>query len=71
MARVLEDDDWRQSLRTGVMAVARPYTWDRCAAETLHVYRSVCGVAEAEPVVYRPTSPRGMRYCGERGASAP
>jgi alpha-1,3-rhamnosyl/mannosyltransferase len=49
MIRVIEDDDWWHSLRTGVMAVARPYTWDRCAADTLRVYRSICGVAEVQP----------------------
>ena len=27
MVRVLSDEDWRQSLRVGVMAMARPYTW--------------------------------------------
>jgi alpha-1,3-rhamnosyl/mannosyltransferase len=41
--RVVTDDDWWNSLRDGVEAVARPYTWERCAAETLRVYRSVCG----------------------------
>jgi hypothetical protein len=28
-----------------VAAVALPYTWDRCAAETLRVYRMLCGIA--------------------------
>ena len=40
MARVVEDDDWWRSLRQGVEETARPYTWDRCAADTLRVYRS-------------------------------
>jgi glycosyltransferase involved in cell wall biosynthesis len=48
MARVLEDDDWRQTLCRGVTDVARPYTWDRCAAETLRVYRRLCGEREAD-----------------------
>lgn len=43
LERVLRDDDWWRGLRAGVEAVARPYTWERCAAETLHVYRQVCG----------------------------
>jgi hypothetical protein len=43
MARVLEDDDWWQWLRQGAVEAARPYTWERCAADTLDVYRSVCG----------------------------
>jgi glycosyltransferase involved in cell wall biosynthesis len=60
MRRVLEDNEWWQSLRTGVMAVARPFTWDRCAADTLRVYRSVCGRSDAEPAVYPPST--GQRY---------
>jgi alpha-1,3-rhamnosyl/mannosyltransferase len=41
MIRVVEDDAWWQSLRAGATEVARPYTWERCAAETLKVYRAV------------------------------
>jgi hypothetical protein len=29
--------------------VARPYTWDRCAADTLRVYRSLCGACDVGP----------------------
>lgn len=43
MKRVIEDDDWRESLRRGVRELARSFTWDRCAAETLHVYRMLSG----------------------------
>jgi len=43
MRRVLTDDDWWQGLREGAVAAARPYTWERCAAETLRVYRTLCG----------------------------
>jgi alpha-1,3-rhamnosyl/mannosyltransferase len=42
MARVVTDDDWWQGLRRGAEATARPYTWERCAAETLQVYRRLC-----------------------------
>jgi alpha-1,3-rhamnosyl/mannosyltransferase len=45
LARVIVDDDWRASLCAGSVDVARPYTWDRCAADTLVVYRSLCGGA--------------------------
>jgi alpha-1,3-rhamnosyl/mannosyltransferase len=41
LARVVTDDEWWRSLREGVAAVARPYTWDRCAADTWRVYRSL------------------------------
>jgi glycosyltransferase involved in cell wall biosynthesis len=41
MTRVLEDDDWWRALRDGVTAVARPYTWEQCAADTLRVYRAL------------------------------
>lgn len=43
LARLVSDDDWWRSLRVGSERVARPYTWDRCAVETLHVYRSLAG----------------------------
>lgn len=51
LTRILQDDDWWLSLKAGTEQVARSYTWDRCAAETLQVYRSVCGIASpsAEP----------------------
>jgi alpha-1,3-rhamnosyl/mannosyltransferase len=42
LARVLTDADWWRELRRGATAVARPYTWERCAAETLQVYRQLC-----------------------------
>ena len=41
--RAAVDDDWQAELRRGAVEVARPCTWDRCAADTLAVYRSVCG----------------------------
>ncbi len=44
LARVVCDDDWWMALRHGAVAVARRYTWERCAAETLQVYRLLCGV---------------------------
>lgn len=43
LLRVTTDDDWWRSLRRGALAVARPYTWERCAAGTLAVYRSLTG----------------------------
>lgn len=47
LVRVLEDEDWLRSLRRGAAELARAYTWDRCAADTLRVYRSLCGEGEA------------------------
>jgi glycosyltransferase involved in cell wall biosynthesis len=44
LERVVTDDDWWRSLQAGVEEVARPYTWDACAADTLRVYRDICGV---------------------------
>jgi alpha-1,3-rhamnosyl/mannosyltransferase len=41
MQRVLSDDDWWQHLRKGGIEHSRPFTWHRCAADTLRVYRSV------------------------------
>ncbi len=43
MQRVVSDDDWWQQLRQGAVAAARPFTWERCAADTLRVYREVGG----------------------------
>jgi alpha-1,3-rhamnosyl/mannosyltransferase len=42
MARVVTEDDWRERLRRGTVEHARPFTWERCAAETLRVYRALC-----------------------------
>ena len=43
MRRVVEDDDWQQALRRGVEEVARPFTWEACAADTLRAYRIASG----------------------------
>jgi glycosyltransferase involved in cell wall biosynthesis len=43
MRRVIQDEDWWKSLRQGGVEVARPFTWEGCAAGTLAVYRSLCG----------------------------
>jgi hypothetical protein len=50
LRRVLEEDDWWSALRRDVTEVARPYTWDQCAADTLRVYRSLCGGKQASPL---------------------
>lgn len=49
LTRVVEDDDWWRELRRGVQEVARPYTWDQCAADTLRVYRQVGGLSVPNP----------------------
>jgi alpha-1,3-rhamnosyl/mannosyltransferase len=43
LARVCADDDWWRQLRRGAVAAARPFTWERCAADTLAVYRQLTG----------------------------
>jgi alpha-1,3-rhamnosyl/mannosyltransferase len=43
MRRVLLEEEWWQSLRRGVQEVSRPFTWERCAADTLRVYQTLCG----------------------------
>ncbi|CAN5197233.1 glycosyltransferase family 1 protein [soil metagenome] len=48
LLRVVTDDDWWQHLRTGVEDVARPYTWDACAADTLRAYQLVAGELPAK-----------------------
>jgi glycosyltransferase involved in cell wall biosynthesis len=49
MQRVVTDDDWCQSLRKGAQEAAQPFTWEQCAADTLQVYRRLCGIPAARP----------------------
>ncbi len=42
LIRVIEDEDWWRSLRTGAATSAKSYTWERCARLTTAVYRQVC-----------------------------
>lgn len=54
LTRVVFDDDWWHSLRQGAEEVARPYTWDQCAADTLGVYQAVShGISSSESEVSR------------------
>lgn len=46
MARVIQDADWRDLLRQGVERVARKFTWEQCATDTLHAYGLACGQAD-------------------------
>jgi glycosyltransferase involved in cell wall biosynthesis len=39
LIRVLTDDEWWQGLRRGGVEWAQPFSWERCAEETLAVYR--------------------------------
>jgi alpha-1,3-rhamnosyl/mannosyltransferase len=48
MQRVIQDDDWWQMLRRGAVEAAKPYTWEQCAANTLRVYRQLCGAPAQE-----------------------
>jgi alpha-1,3-rhamnosyl/mannosyltransferase len=41
LLRVCTDDDWWRQLRWGAEEAARPFTWRRCAADTLAVYNGV------------------------------
>jgi glycosyltransferase involved in cell wall biosynthesis len=49
LLRVTCDDDWWQQLRFGAEDVARPFTWERCAAETFAVYRTLRGEITPAP----------------------
>jgi glycosyltransferase involved in cell wall biosynthesis len=46
MARVLQDNDWCEALREGVVELAGRFTWENCAADTWRVYRRAAGVAD-------------------------
>jgi alpha-1,3-rhamnosyl/mannosyltransferase len=50
LVRVATDDNWLRELRRGTPDVARGYSWDRCAADTLRVYRTLCGEVPALPL---------------------
>jgi alpha-1,3-rhamnosyl/mannosyltransferase len=41
LARVIGDDDWLKALRRGARERAAQFSWQRCAAETAAVYRSL------------------------------
>jgi alpha-1,3-rhamnosyl/mannosyltransferase len=60
LLRVCTDDDWWRWLRAGAVQEARPYTWERCAVETLAVYRAVLG-GFAEDVAAGRVQRRGAR----------
>ena len=50
MLRVCTDQDWWLDLRRGVEEVARPFTWEQCALDTLAVYdRVLYGRAATKP----------------------
>jgi alpha-1,3-rhamnosyl/mannosyltransferase len=62
--KVLEDPAFRDSLRVKGLARAGMFTWDRCAAATMEVYRRVdreCGGAGVpSPIRGAPPAPRGQ-----------
>jgi alpha-1,3-rhamnosyl/mannosyltransferase len=64
LMRIVEDDDWWQSLRQGAVEVARPYTWERCAAETLRVYRTICASSAPPRGMPSPTVRTPLRVAG-------
>jgi glycosyltransferase involved in cell wall biosynthesis len=43
LLRACTDEHWLNELRVGAVEAARPFTWDRCAAQTLEAYRTVLG----------------------------
>jgi alpha-1,3-rhamnosyl/mannosyltransferase len=47
MQRIIRDDEWLTELRTGVLERASAFTWERCARQTLEVYRQVANAAHA------------------------
>jgi glycosyltransferase involved in cell wall biosynthesis len=46
LARVCTEDEWWQQLRRGAREAVRSFTWERCAADTLRVYRTLAGQPE-------------------------
>jgi alpha-1,3-rhamnosyl/mannosyltransferase len=50
LLRVCRDEEWWSELRQGVEEIARPFTWEQCAADTLAVYRRVLSAEETAPL---------------------
>lgn len=50
LRRVIDDDDWRRLLRQGAMQQASVFTWERCAAETLQLYRRLVRGTQKAPL---------------------
>jgi alpha-1,3-rhamnosyl/mannosyltransferase len=50
LQRIITDDDWHRQLRRGGRQWAAPFTWHRCAAQTLQTYRKVLGIDGALPL---------------------
>jgi glycosyltransferase involved in cell wall biosynthesis len=50
MQRVILDDDWQRDLRSGVRKWVAPFTWQRCAMQTLQMYRKVLGIDHVTPL---------------------
>ena len=44
--RIIVDESWRDHLRRRSLGVAAAFTWERCAAETLAVYRELSQAAK-------------------------
>lgn len=61
LLRVVTDDVWWSGLRAGAVEAARPFTWQRCAAETLAVYRTVCAPSATLAL---PSAPPPYRKAG-------
>jgi glycosyltransferase involved in cell wall biosynthesis len=65
MLRICTDGDWWNVLRDGAEEVAKPFTWERCASETLAGYRRALGEPQVEQ--YRVPVPGASRVAS--GAS--
>jgi hypothetical protein len=48
MQQVCTDDGCWNELRRGATEAARPFTWERCARQTLDAYRQALGQTRTE-----------------------
>jgi alpha-1,3-rhamnosyl/mannosyltransferase len=53
LLRLATDAEYREQLRRGGVEHAARFTWERAAAETVAVYRSVLGLAPMAPLASR------------------
>lgn len=70
IARVLDDDRYREDLAARAARRARQFLWDRVAAEHRQVYAAAAGAGRARRAAAAPSS-GGAASSGRRGSSGP
>jgi alpha-1,3-rhamnosyl/mannosyltransferase len=69
LRQIIEDNAWWESLRYGAVEAAQPYTWQRCAQETMTAYRKALFPPQDVPRNFEAT-PAGQS-CFKPAAASP